>query len=62
VVETEINGGAMYAARFARDQGRPIYALDLPASGNRELLSSGATALNLDLSNMERLLEDLCHA
>jgi DNA processing protein len=62
VVETEINGGAMYAARFAREQGRPVYTLDLPASGNRELLRTGAKALDPNLSNFASLFEDLCHA
>jgi DNA processing protein len=46
VVETEIDGGAMHAARFARAQGRALYALDCPASGNRALIADGATPVS----------------
>lgn len=42
VVETGIDGGAMHAARFARTQGRPLYAVESDALGNRELLANGA--------------------
>lgn len=45
VVETEIDGGAMHAARFAKAQGRRLYALDLPASGNRALITAGAEVI-----------------
>lgn len=49
IVETEIDGGAMHAARFALAQGRPLYTFDSPASGNRALLANGAVALHPDL-------------
>ncbi len=52
VVETDADGGAMHAARFARAQGRPVYALDLPASGNRALLADGARPLHRDLGEL----------
>jgi DNA processing protein len=52
VVETEIDGGAMHAARFAQAQGRPLYTFDSPASGNQNLLERGATALRADLSDL----------
>lgn len=52
VVETDADGGAMHAARFAAAQGRPVYALDLPASGNRALLAGGARPLDPDLKNL----------
>lgn len=52
VVETAADGGAMHAARFARDQGRPVYTLDSDASGNRALLETGALPLALDLQNL----------
>ena len=42
VVETEIDGGAMYAARFATTQGRTVHAVGLPVSGNLELLKNHA--------------------
>ena len=38
VVESEIDGGAMHAARFALAQGRKLYAVDLPAGGNQALI------------------------
>ena len=31
----------MYTARFAREQGRPVYTFDLPASGNQALIRDG---------------------
>lgn len=56
VVESSETGGAMYAAKNALKQGRQLYALDLPASGNQALLRQGALplspeALHWDLSN-----------
>ncbi len=48
VVESEDDGGAMYTARFASEQGRPVYAFDLPASGNRRLIAAGAAVLSRD--------------
>jgi DNA processing protein len=52
VIQTEADGGAMYAARFARAQGRPVYALDIDAGGNRLLLETGAHPLRPDLSDL----------
>jgi DNA processing protein len=49
IVETEIDGGAMHAARFAQAQGRPVYTFDCPLSGNQSLLHSGAIPLRPDL-------------
>ncbi|MBI5667012.1 MAG: DNA-protecting protein DprA [Chloroflexi bacterium] len=48
VVETEADGGAMHAARFALAQGRRLYAVDNAASGNRVLIEAGAVALRAD--------------
>lgn len=48
VVETGANGGAMHAARFAFDQGRPVYVVDNLASGNRALIANGAIAVPPD--------------
>jgi DNA processing protein len=45
IIETAADGGAMYAARAALAQGRALYALDVPASGNQALLAAGAVAL-----------------
>lgn len=52
VVQTEIDGGAMHAVRFAKIQGKPIYAVDNAASGNRQLIAEGAIALSLDLHEL----------
>ena len=46
VVESDINGGAMHAVRFARQQGKQLYAVDNDASGNRALLEDGATPIS----------------
>ncbi|MCA9902871.1 MAG: DNA-protecting protein DprA [Anaerolineae bacterium] len=46
VVETNHDGGAMHAARWAREQQRPLYTLDIPASGNQQLIDQGATPLD----------------
>ncbi len=48
VVESEADGGAMHTARFASEQGRPLYTFDLPASGNQELIRQGAVVLPRD--------------
>ena len=45
VVESDEDGGAMHAARFAREQARPIYAYDLPAAGNQMLIQQGAKVM-----------------
>lgn len=52
VVETEADGGAMYAARFALAQGRQLYVVDMPASGNRALLQAGALLVRPDLQEL----------
>lgn len=53
VVETRIDGGAMYAARRAFEQGRTVYALDNAASGNQALIAEGAHPIRKDLSNLK---------
>ena len=51
VVETEMDGGAMHTARFARRQGRMLLVFSPAgldsnrASGNRRLIETGATAV-----------------
>ncbi len=52
IIETETDGGAMHAARFAALQGRPIYTVDFPASGNQALLATGAGRIMTDLSDL----------
>ena len=48
LVESQTDGGAMYTARFAREQGRPVYTFDLPVGGNQALIRGGAIALKPD--------------
>ena len=50
VVESDEDGGAMHTARFAREQGRPIYTFDLPAAGNQKLIQQGAKVIADDLT------------
>ncbi|NWG17508.1 MAG: DNA-protecting protein DprA [Chloroflexi bacterium] len=52
VVETETDGGAMHAARFALAQGRAVYAVDIAASGNRALIEAGAGVLPAEMRKM----------
>lgn len=52
VIETETDGGAMYAARFAAQQGRPVYTVDSQASGNRALIADGAGVIGWDLQDL----------
>lgn len=49
VVETSSDGGAMYAAKAALTQGRTLHAVELPASGNQELLRNQAKYINPDI-------------
>ena len=49
VIESDVDGGAMHTARFAREQGRKVYTFRLPASGNQQLMRNGAAVLPSDL-------------
>jgi DNA processing protein len=51
VVQTGIDGGAMYAAKSAITQGRTLHAVGLPASGNLELLKNNARFIAPDLQH-----------
>ena len=48
IVESQVEGGAMHTARFAREQGKPRFTFDLPASGNQRLIAEGAAVLRRD--------------
>jgi len=48
VVESDADGGAMYTARFASEQDRPLFTFDLPSSGNQRLIAEGAIILRPD--------------
>ena len=52
VVETAVDGGAMYAARFATQQGRPVYTVDSGASGNQALIAAGAMIIPRDFTQL----------
>lgn len=52
VIETEADGGAMHAARFALAQGRVLYAVDNGARGNRALIEAGAGVIPTDLKTL----------
>ena len=53
VVETELDGGAMHAAKRAAEQGRRVCTLDFPASGNRALIEAGARVITPELEGFE---------
>lgn len=57
IVETEADGGAMHAARFAQAQGRPVYVIGLSTSGNQALIEYGAQPLHPDLSDLNTVFE-----
>jgi len=50
VIESDADGGAMHAAKRAKEQGRTVYTLDLPATGNQQLIREGAIIIPRDLS------------
>jgi DNA processing protein len=52
IVETEDDGGAMHAARFARAQNRSLYVVDFPASGNQALLQDGAIKIPAEFDGL----------
>lgn len=45
VIETGTTGGSLHTVRFARAQNVPLFALNLNAGGNRQLIADGAIAL-----------------
>lgn len=49
IVETDKDGGAMHAARFARAQNRTVYAVDFPISGNQSLLQEQPDTIKLPM-------------
>jgi DNA processing protein len=51
LIESEPDGGAMHTLRFARELGRPQFACDISAGGNRLALTSGALPLASNISD-----------
>lgn len=47
VMQTALDGGAMHAVKFARQQNKPIYADNNPATGNQAILND--TGYDLDM-------------
>lgn len=52
VIETGLQGGAMHAARFACEFGRPVFVADAEALGNRQLLKDRCHPLPSDLTEV----------
>jgi DNA processing protein len=50
VVEAGESSGSLHAARFARRQGRRVYAVESDAHGNQHLIAEGAQPLSPDSS------------
>ena len=56
MIESELDGGAMHTVRFAREQGRRVFTFRLPASGNDQLMRTGAAVLPSDLDRALKYL------
>jgi DNA processing protein len=64
VVETDVNGGTMHTARFAKEQGRAVACVrhseahsDMPQTqGNRKLLADSGTTALASTEDMDKLL------
>lgn len=59
VIETDEDGGSMYTARFAREQGRTVYAVDSGSSGTTRLIEEGARPLSPAVDTWDWLADDL---
>lgn len=55
LVEADSDGGALHTVRFGLEQGRPVWALDTPATGNQRALQQGAQPLPASASLAELL-------
>jgi len=59
VIEAGERSGSLHAARFARQQGRPVFTPDCDAPGNRLLLDEGAHVLPVDASRWASAIEEV---
>jgi DNA processing protein len=59
VIETAEDGGGMYAARFAREQARIVYAVQNSSTGNVRLTAEGARPLPPHAPTWDWLSDDL---
>lgn len=53
IVETSADGGAMHAARFAKQQGKRLVVVENNASGNQQLITEGAEVLSPGLDGLD---------
>jgi DNA processing protein len=56
LVISERDGGAMHTVRFARQFGKPVYAVTYDADGNRDALAKGAIPLPTDVDEALRII------
>jgi DNA processing protein len=61
VVEAGESSGSLHAARFARDQGRIVFAVDNGAPGNTRLIAAGARPLSPNPEHWKDLYTVLEH-
>jgi DNA processing protein len=61
VVEAGETSGSLHAARFARAQGRVVYALDNDSPGNQHLIADGASPLRPESAAWELVLVALAN-
>jgi DNA processing protein len=59
VVEAGESSGSLHAARFARAQGRRVFAVESPARGNQRLIGEGAQPMPPDVAVWEPLLRTI---
>ena len=59
VVAAGTTSGSLHAARFARAQGRLVYAVDTDLDGNRRLLADGARPLPPDFAAWDTLSNEI---
>jgi DNA processing protein len=57
VIESQVEGGAMHAARFAYAQGREVWTVDdAQATGNQKLIAEGAKVIPLHAGGLDQFI------
>lgn len=59
MVEAGERSGALYTVQFARQQGRPVFTVDLPALGNQGLIHAGVPSVEPSENGVLQLLARL---
>lgn len=59
MIEAGEKSGALYTVRFAQQQGRPVFTVDLPSVGNQRLIQAGIHALEPTENGVLNLLASL---